>query len=104
MQCPARITKAPESGYTSLAQHLLQFQARGHMPVDTDIEQLDDGDGSEVTMRKHHASWHKSCQLKFNQNQLDCLMRRNMQKETAEEEKKEMESAQESCKIVQNPT
>ena len=58
LQCPARSTKAPESGYTSLAQHLLQFQAHGHMPLDIEIERLDDGDGCEVTMRRHHASWH----------------------------------------------
>ena len=58
------------------------------MPMDIDIEQLDDGDECEVTIRRHHASWHKSCPLKFNITQLDHLMRRNIQKETAEEERK----------------
>ena len=90
LQCPARSTKALGSGYTSLVQRLLQFQAHGHMPMD-----IDDGDGCEVSMRRHHACWHKSSGLNFNQTQLDRLMRRNIQEETAEEKKKEMESAQE---------
>ena len=38
LKCPARSTKAPGSDYTSLAQHLLQFQAHGNMPMDMDIE------------------------------------------------------------------
>ena len=89
LQSPARSTKVPESGYSSLAQ--LQFQVHGHMPMNIDIEQLDDGDGYEVTMRRYlgTCSRHKSCGLKFNQTHLDRLLRRYIWKETMEEEKKE---------------
>ena len=62
--------KAPiGSGYTSLSllQLLLQFKAHGHMPMDVDLERLDEGDGLEATMRRHHAIWLKTCHLKFNQ-------------------------------------
>ena len=34
------------------------------MPIDVDIKQLDDGDGIEATLMRHHAGWHKT----FNQN------------------------------------
>ena len=98
LQCPARSSKAPiGSGYTSLAQHLLQFKAHGHMPMNVDVERLDDGDGLEATMRRHHASWHKTCRLKFNQTQLDCLARRKGEEEIAEARK--METAQEEGAI-----
>ena len=94
LQCPARSCKAPiGSGYTSLAQHLLQFKAHGHMPMDVAVEQLDEGDGLETTMRRHHASWHKTCRLKFNQTQLDRLVRRKEEEEIVEA--REMETAQE---------
>ncbi len=85
LQCPARSSKAPiGSGYASLAQHLLQFKAHGHVPMDLDIERLDEGDGMEATMRKHNASWHKTCRLRFNQIQLDRVARRKEEKEIIE--------------------
>ena len=43
--------------------------------MSVDIEGLDEGDGLEATMRRHHASWHKTCCLKFKQTQLDRLAR-----------------------------
>ncbi len=80
LQCPARSSKAPiGSGYASLAQ-LLQFKAHGHVPMDLDIERLDEDDGMEATMRKHNASWHKTCWLRFNQTQLDRVARRKEEK------------------------
>ena len=67
LQCPAKSSKAPiGSGYKSLAAHLIQFEALGHMSMDTDTERLDDGNGIKATMMMYHASWHKTCRLKFN--------------------------------------
>ena len=40
------------------------------LPIDVDIKQLDDGDGTEATMMRHHACWHKTYHLKFNQIKL----------------------------------
>ena len=45
------------------------------LPIDVDIKQLDDGDGSEATMMRHHAVWHKTCHLRFNQTKLEQLQK-----------------------------
>ena len=77
LECPARSTKAPVgSGYKSLAEHLIQFQSLGHMPMNIYIERLDDGDSIEATMTRHQACWHKNCRLKFNQTKLNRLGKR----------------------------
>lgn len=62
--------------------------------MDVDLKRLDDGDGLEATMRKHQASWHKTCRLKFNQTKLDRLAKRKEEEEIAAEEM-EMEIIQE---------
>ena len=38
--------------------------------INVDIKQLDDGDGTEATMMRYHAGWHKTCHLKFNLTKL----------------------------------
>ena len=45
------------------------------MPIDVDIKQLDDGDGIEATLMRHHAGWHKTCHLKFNLTKLERLQK-----------------------------
>ena len=46
LECPARSTRPTfGSGYKSLAEHLIQFQSLGCVPMDIDINRLDDGDG-----------------------------------------------------------
>jgi hypothetical protein len=47
------------------------------MPMDIDIETIDDGDGIEATLMRHHACWHKTCRLKFNQTKLERLEMRS---------------------------
>ena len=74
LQCPAKSTKAPiGSGYTSLAEHLIKFHELGQMPVELDINRLDEGNGIEATLIAHRAKWHKSCRLKLNQTKLNRL-------------------------------
>ena len=103
LQCPARSSKAPiGSGYTSLAQHLLQFNAHGHMPMDIDIERLDEGDGLEITMRRNQACWHKSCRLKVNQTKLDHLAKRKEEEKIAEEREMETEQEEEGMRTRSN--
>ena len=74
LYCPAR-SKKPNfgTGYKSLAEHLIQFQSLGHMPMGIDINRLDNEDGIEATLMRHQACWHKTCRLKFNQMKLDRL-------------------------------
>uniref|UniRef100_UPI00358E7FAB uncharacterized protein isoform X1 n=2 Tax=Myxine glutinosa TaxID=7769 RepID=UPI00358E7FAB len=67
LQCPLRSTKQPVgSGYASLAEDLLRFQTLQHMPMDLNLERLDDGDGIESTLNAH-----KKCRLKFNKKAFD---------------------------------
>ena len=45
-----------------LHEHLMQFKLLEHMPVDIDINRLDDGYGIEATLMRHQlACWHKTC-------------------------------------------
>ena len=70
LECPARSTRPTfESGYKSLAEHLIQLQSLGCV-ADIDINRLDDGDGIEAMLMRHQACWHKACQLNFNQTKL----------------------------------
>ena len=61
------------SGYRSLAEQLISFNELGHMPINVDIKQLDDGGGIEATLARYRTGWHKSCRLKFNQTKLERL-------------------------------
>ena len=45
------------------------------MPMDLNLEQLDDGDGMESTLKRHEAKWHKRCRLKLNKKAFDELSR-----------------------------
>lgn len=77
LQCPVNSTKAPiGSGYKSLAEHLVKFQELGQMPIEVDMNRLDEGNGIEATLKAHSASWHKSCRLKFNQTKLERLQKK----------------------------
>ena len=67
-----------------MAAHLVQFEALGHMPIDTGIERLNDGNGIEATVMIHHASWHKTCRLKFNQAKLERLQRKSVEEGKAQ--------------------
>lgn len=78
MQYPTKSTREPVgNGYKSLAYHLVEFAKLGNMPLD--ISMLNDGDGIEATLTRHHAGWHKSCRLKFNQTKLERLQRKSIQ-------------------------
>ena len=82
LECPARSTRPTSgSGYKSLAEHLIQFQSLGHVPMDIDINRLDDGDGIEATLMRYQACWHKTCRLNFNQTKLDRLNKKVVQEE-----------------------
>lgn len=77
LQCPYAAKGKPGIGYKSLADHLTSFNELGHMPMNVDIEQLNDGDGIEATLVRHHASWHKACRLKFSQMKLERLQKKS---------------------------
>ena len=102
LECPARSSKAPVgSGYKSLAEHLIQFQMHGCMPLDLDIKRLDDGDGIEATMMNHHACWHKACRVKFSQTKLERLERRLAGEKNKESLPMQTRSSHESVESVE---
>ena len=47
------------------------------MPMNVDIDKLDDGDGIEATLMRHHARWHKACRLKFSEMKLQRLLKKS---------------------------
>ena len=66
LQCPARSSKAPVgSGYISLAENL------GSVPMDLDLQILDEGTGIQEILMKYSAKFHKTCRLKFNKKALE---------------------------------
>ena len=77
LQFPARSSKLPVgSGYMSLAENLNQFKDLGIVPMDLDVEKLDEGIGIQETLMIHSAKWHKTCSLKFNQQALQRVSRK----------------------------
>ena len=83
LQCPYAFKSnqaSVGSGYKTLAEQLVKFSELGHMPINVDIKQLDEGDGIEATMMRNHAGWHKICRIKFNQTKLDRLQKRTKEK------------------------
>ena len=58
LQCPYAVKgnqASVGSGYKTLAEQLANFSELGHMPINVDIKQPDDGDGIEATLMRHHA-------------------------------------------------
>ena len=83
LRCPAKSTKTPDgSGYVSLAKNLLQFQDLGQMPLELNLDRLNDGSGVEATLKSNNAQWHKTCRLKFNNKMLE----RQVRQRSAEEQ------------------
>ena len=65
LQCPARSSKLPVgSAYMSLAENLNQFKDLGIVPMNLDVEKLDEEIGIQETLMIHSAKWHKTCCLK----------------------------------------
>ena len=49
------------SGYKSFADNLQQFREIGELPIQASFSSLDEGNGTEETLKRHEAKWHKSC-------------------------------------------
>ena len=71
LKCPADSKrKNLGAGYVTFAQNVERFQDLNSLPVQFDIQGLDDGTGIADTLLSHRASWHDSCRTKFNSTQL----------------------------------
>ena len=58
--CPLHSARNYGSGYKHLGDNLQQFREIGELPIQASLSSLDEGNGKEVTLKRHEAKWHKS--------------------------------------------
>ena len=56
-----------DSGYETLAHNIIEFQKIDALPMDLDIDRIDDGSGFQLTLQAHNGKWHSFCYKKFSQ-------------------------------------
>ena len=62
LQCPSGLLKITVgSDYKSLADNLHQFKDLGFIPMNLNLNRLDESSSIQETMLNHHAQWHKTC-------------------------------------------
>ena len=66
----------------SLATNLSEFRKLGCLPLDIDLEKLDNGSGIEATFETNLAAWHKTCLQKFSNMKLDRAMQKDCEGHT----------------------
>ena len=75
LQCPVN-AKGHKCGYKYLATNLLEFKKLNSLPININLEKLDEGSGIAETLRSHHAMYHKSCYLKYTSSKVQRLLKR----------------------------
>ncbi len=74
---PTHYTFSPENnGYPMIATNVPLFQAINQLPIRLDMSRLDDGGGTEETLRRNNAKYHQSCHLMCNNSKLECARKR----------------------------
>ena len=53
-----------------MAANLVKFDKLGKLPINVQLQRLDEGQGVEATMVAHQAKWHKTCMLQYNNTML----------------------------------
>jgi hypothetical protein len=84
--CPANSFRTGTSGYETFATNALEFETLGEIPLDVDLERLNDGEGIQQTLEKHKAWWHKSCYNRFGSYHLTRVRKRKSDEDTELEE------------------
>jgi len=80
--CPVNSKwKDAGAGYSSLALHLSQLQDLDENPFAFDINDLDSGNGIELTLSSNNACWHKSCLNKINSTEIKRVAKRKRDNE-----------------------
>ena len=69
----------PEDSYKTLVDNIQTFNTLCEMPMDINIDRLDDGDGIVETFLRNKAVWHKRCKLEFNNTKLVRAQKRKNQ-------------------------
>ena len=65
-------------GYKSFATNLIEFRKLGCLPLDIDLERLDNGSGIEATFETNLAAWHKPCLEKLSNMKLYRAMKKRL--------------------------
>ena len=52
-----------KSGYESLEETILKFHKLNALPLNLDINRINDGSGISQTLKSNNAFWHKNCNL-----------------------------------------
>ena len=64
--CPADSKeKDVEAGYVSLANDVIVFDNAGCFINTLSVSRMDDGDGLEITLKRHRAKFQSSCQPQY---------------------------------------
>lgn len=83
LTCPSKSKrKDVGSGYSSLAEKLIEFNELGQLPIQ--LERLDEGQGIEMTVVANNAQYHQSCRLKYNNTKLKRAEKRALKTDSEE--------------------
>ena len=66
----------PAAGYEYIAGNIFEFAECGSIPMEIQLERLDEGEGLLQTLRANDAKYHKRCYLKFSEQELNRTRRR----------------------------
>ncbi|WAQ98989.1 hypothetical protein MAR_023362 [Mya arenaria] len=79
LECPAK-SKASDSGkgYTTLVDYLKEFRNAEVLPITIDLVNMD-----VETLKRHEASWHKSCRVQYNRTKLQRVLKRKVKSSTS---------------------
>ena len=90
LQCPADSKR----GNVGAGYQLRQFKELGFMPISVNIDQFDEGNGNEDTLKRNNACWHKRCRCKINTTKL-----KRMEKRLAQRDQQEVTSAKKFIRL-----
>ena len=86
LRCPLQSKEAGYgSGYTSLVEHLIQFNDLGQLPSTLPFGRLDEGHGIEAVMVENKARDHQTCRLKYNDTMLKRAKKRAYSEESCQQ-------------------
>ena len=86
LQCPA-MSKRKDVGasYASFAKNLEEFHKIGSVPGHLNVEELNQGQGIEHSLKERKALWHKTCRNSFSNANLERAKKRRHDQQNEEE-------------------
>ena len=66
------------ASYSSFAKNLEEFQKIGSVPVNLNVDELNNGQGIAETLQQRKAQWHKTCRNAFSNIKLERAKKGNM--------------------------